>query len=742
MRHFSATSQTPTMDADDLALNIVVQPVEPKVKEPPKKKKMNKYEKRRQKFKKAAEKKSETNVEKKTPARQEPKEDTGDQQMSNTSEKEHKEPIEHKPEPQSPETSPEQTTVANTETLPEDKEARAAYLREFHARPAELDRRSGARKKVTESKPSDHLFGTTQWQDFGLDERLLQRLPERPTSIQVAAIPAILNKAANCTLIQAETGSGKTLAFGLPLLHAILPQTKTDRSTIGTRSLVIAPTRELAVQTASTLSEQAPHSLVVSSVLGQENRSSEKARLRKGVACLVATPGRLLDHVQRTQALRGHLSKAGPTKYLVLDEADRLLDMGLGPVVSSVVQELKSLYTDWRCIAVSATATPAVKEWLKSTWDGELQLIQASREKRPEADDALNLYNSTPQQLVHQYMQVTAKWRLAALVACCHRTLQDTQRTVVFMDTCATVDYHCTLLTQMFNIVSNDEDDKGIFGKQCTFFRLHGNVPHAHRHDVLKRFAACKTAAILFCTDVAARGLNLPATDWTIQYDPPSEVADYVHRAGRVARAGKAGHALVFLLPSEKDFLHVLKQRGVPKLQALSLTSILNDVAEKCPSFTEAGMSRSGSRAGEAFSLELQNKLEEMVHETPPEEDTKGKNKRKRKSGVSPLLEMAQVAFLSHIRAYPTREKVIRSIFSAKALHLGHVARSFALKEPPTRLAKKSTRREEENDEDRYKRQKRMAFDHEKQTKTDTRKARDVLLDNASKLENMGMNSF
>jgi ATP-dependent RNA helicase DDX31/DBP7 len=214
---------------------------------------------------------------------------------------------------------------------------------------------------------------------------------------------------------------------------------------------------------------------------------------------------------------------------------------------------------------------------------------------------------------------------------------------------------------------------------------------------------------VLFATDVASRGLNLPDVDWIVQYDPPGEVAEYVHRAGRVARAGKAGHSLLFLLPSETPFLDVLKKRGVKRLSALSLSSTLKSAADVCTQVTTEGMRHAGGgsfsgfkptasagRIGEAFASEVQRRLEACVAADDAKVRATEKAARKQRRAPSAtveaspsdgLMELARNAFVSHLRSYPTKEKLVRHIFSAKALHLGHVARSFALKEPPKRLA-------------------------------------------------------
>lgn len=216
---------------------------------------------------------------------------------------------------------------------------------------------------------------------------------------------------------------------------------------------------------------------------------------------------------------------------------------------------------------------------------------------------------------------------------------------------------------------------------------------------------------ILFATDVAARGLNLPGVDWIVQYDPPCETADYIHRAGRTARAGKAGNALLFLLPSERQYMEILDIKGLKGVNtALSLTSTLKEAAELCPHLTKEGERKSGggSRIGEAFALAAQIKLEEcVVQDTITRKqsmkklknDKKAKGKRREGKQVMASIKeqeenslekglqaLARNAFTSFLRAYPTKEKSVRHIFSTRALHLGHIARSFALKDPPKAL--------------------------------------------------------
>eukprot|EP00978_Attheya_sp_CCMP212_P037151 scaffold173424_cov38-Attheya_sp.AAC.1 len=321
-------------------------------------------------------------------------------------------------------------------------------------------------------------------------------------------------------------------------------------------------------------------------------------------------------------------------------------------------------------------------------------------------------------------MVVTAKLRLTALVAFLAARVKKHERTVVFMSTCDGVEYHHKLFSQAEPILgssSRDTEQKGLFGSSCPVHRLHGNVPHAERHAILKKFGEgvnkrnsddddtstnLKRAAILIATDVAARGLNLSGVDWIVQYDPPCETSDYIHRA---ARAGKAGHALLFLLPSERQYMDVLELRGLKGMRALSLSSTLQTAAGLRP------------EAQQQQDKTLQKKARKSL-----------------KHATGPLMEAARKAYSAYIRAYPVKEKPIRHIFCARALHLGHIACSFVLKEQPKQFIKSSRHDEaaETNDEDILKstgkkRSSRLAFN----SSSSDRRSSKQKVDHESELE-------
>ena len=418
--------------------------------------------------------------------------------------------------------------------------------------------------------------------------------------IQSKAIRAIMSPSSSASNIgiQSETGSGKTLAFLLPILQMIAygnsrgggengidafssPSKRPTRSELGCRCIILCPTRELASQTLDVVEKICRANfagwIVPGGLLGGDSRNSEKSRLRKGLGVIVATPGRLLDHLGKTQSLAMSL-KGGKLQWLVLDECDRLLDMGLGDQIRQVVQLIRSndggisTTPSWRSVMVSATVTPSVKalakermlcgeqdwSWIKGASDKKGKIEKPDDRQDGTGTDATNdestngtYAESTPRQLTQFHLTVTAKLRLSTLVAFLVQRINKGERTVVFMGTCASVDYHYALFQAVEQTLWNSDNNEdirdgtndaktGLFGSKAQLFKLHGNVPHAKRHQTMKQFNVATeiasnkkskgSPAVLLTTDVAARGLNLEDIDWTVQYDPPCEINDYVHR--------------------------------------------------------------------------------------------------------------------------------------------------------------------------------------------------------------------
>jgi len=638
----------------------------------------------------------------------------------------------------------------NKNNIAVEQEERAKYMAQYHARPLEMDRRANAMLHIRPSHSSTRIFEKdTTFEQLGVNPRFVPALTRmsfhQPTSIQRDAIPKLLvsstnNNSSSSFCIQCETGSGKTIAYILPILQSIVnsleeeKKRSSSRTDMGTRAIIICPTRELATQTFRFTSNLLQHSYpyIVSGCLsGGEKRKSEKAKLRKGITILFATPGRLLDHFTKTECFTSSVKK-GPLSWFVLDEVDRLLDMGLKGQIQEIVQRLcgiyKSLSPNWKSILVSATFPPAVLTLAKSILGDEKE-GQTMQWSTPIGQDSNTTTTHTgqilmkkdqdyshaaPHQLSQLYMVVSSKLRLAALTSFLVARVKKGHSVIVFLSTCDSVDFHYALFTKMKPIVSTTsaagKTNNGIFG--TPLLKLHGNINPSERQQVLQKLCSTTTSSyILFATDVAARGLNLGnQLDWIVQYDAPCEVTDYVHRVGRSARAGNAGHAILFLLPTEQEYVTVLKSHGLGEnITALSLSATLQTAAKLCPTVLLDDINNSGdvdvdgstgqhtnvkdskrNRSGEAFAAGILRRFEECVLQDSKSAQKDSTSKRADNSDPKEdnLLSLARQAFRSYIRAYPTKEKSVRHIFSSRALHLGHVARSFALKESPIAVNK------------------------------------------------------
>lgn len=522
------------------------------------------------------------------------------------------------------------SNIPSHKTSLEDTQERANYLARYHAHPKELDRRSQTVRKVPDAKASNHLFsGKADWKSLDVSDFYIQRLKRQnliaPTTIQAKTLllPNLKN-----VLIHSETGSGKTLSYLLPILRS-LPR-HLSRSELSLSCLIVVPTRELAYQIYDTVNALAAGTNLIPGItVGAEKRSSEKAKLRKGLPILIGTPGRIMDHVESTKNF--DLQKI---QTIVLDEVDRLLlDR------PEVIRHLLSGATNRQSlILVSATCDATVE---KFTTDMKVEW-QHVRET-----------SIVPQQLQMLQLTVHAKYRFPALMALLGT--HEAGDTVVFCSTCASVDfYHALFEKNDLSLLSNFESMK-----------LHGSMDLADRAQSLVKFRSINSATrkVLWTTDVAARGLNLSSSSIRIlQYDPPTELSDYLHRAGRTARAGNSGTCLIFTLPTESEPFAKLLRDTTDNANIL-LPISLNEILEVASDFFK---DISKIRKADAVCLEISKHFELILYQSKD------------------LLELAKIAFLAHIRAYAVKEKALKSVFVARGLHLGHVARSFMLKEPPT----------------------------------------------------------
>jgi len=351
---------------------------------------------------------------------------------------------------------------------------------------------------------------------FGLDPRLLEALKDlnftQPTPIQKMAIGPLME--GRDALAAAATGSGKTAAFLLPILHKLL-----DRPRGTTRALVLAPTRELAAQIAEHLKELAVHTkLKGAAVYGGVGMQPQVHAFQKGVDVLIATPGRLLDHFQYPYA------KLDGLEFLVLDEADRMLDMGFLPDVRRVLKHI-----------------PSVKQTLLFSATLPDPIVQLSREMLKDPV-ALNVERkSAPAAgITHAVYPVPHELKSHLFLALLKRP--EFESILVF-----------TRTKHRANRLADFLQKRGV---SCA--RIHGGRSQAQRTEALAGFKAGKFR-ILVATDIAARGIDVEALGLVVNFDVPNVPDDYIHRVGRTARAELTGDAITLVSPQEEPDLAAIE---------------------------------------------------------------------------------------------------------------------------------------------------------------------------------------
>ncbi|KAG0244356.1 P-loop containing nucleoside triphosphate hydrolase protein [Mortierella sp. GBAus27b] len=345
------------------------------------------------------------------------------------------------------------------------------------------------------------------------------------TEVQARTIPPLL--AGRDVLGAAKTGSGKTIAFLVPAVELLYRLKFKPRN--GTGVVIISPTRELALQIFGVAKDLLKyHNQTFGIVIGGANRKAEADKLAKGVNLLVATPGRLLDHLQNT---KGFVFKN--LKALVIDEADRILECGFEDEMKQIIKILPK--EGRQSMLFSATQTTKVTDLARISLKAGPLYINVDEKKETATADGLE----------QGYVLCESDKRFLLLFTFLKRNLK--KKVIVFFSSCNSVKYHAELLNYI----------------DIPVLDLHGRQKQQKRTSTFFEFINAPTG-ILLCTDVAARGLDIPAVDWIIQFDPPDDPRDYIHRVGRTARAGSKGKSLLFLLPSEVGFLRYLKHAKVP----------------------------------------------------------------------------------------------------------------------------------------------------------------------------------
>lgn len=418
----------------------------------------------------------------------------------------------------------EQQVEQNVSEDEEEKEVKKDAKEEEKKEDSEEEEQKAHDKEQPEG-PESELFTS-----LNLSTPTLKALEDmkflKMTKVQARTIPPLL--AGKDVLGAAKTGSGKTLAFLIPAVELLYSLKFKPRN--GTGVIVVLPTRELALQIFGVARElMKHHSQTLGIVTGGKNRRAEAEKLTKGVNLLIATPGRLLDHLQNT---KGFVFKN--VKALVIDEADRILEVGFEEEMKQIIKVLPN--ENRQSMLFSATQTTKVNDLARiSLRPGPLYINVDLGEEA-----------STANGLEQGYVVCDSDKRFLLLFLFLKRNVK--KKVIVFLSSCNSVKYYGELLTYL----------------QLPVLDLHGKQKQQKRTNTFTSFCNA-SKGILVCTDVAARGLDIPNVDWIVQFDPPDDPRDYIHRVGRTARGSNgSGRSLMFLTPSELGFLRYLKQAKVP----------------------------------------------------------------------------------------------------------------------------------------------------------------------------------
>lgn len=462
-----------------------------------------------------------------------------------------------------------------------------------------------APKPVPQEQPEAAAdFAPAPFTELGLSDKTLSAITamgfSTMTEVQAKTIPPLL--AGKDVLGAAKTGSGKTLAFLIPAIETLYQLKFKPRN--GTGVIIITPTRELALQIFGVARElMGNHLQTFGIVMGGANRRQEAEKLAKGVNLLVATPGRLLDHLQNTP---GFVFKN--LRALVIDEADRILEIGFEEEMRQIIKILPN--EDRQLMLFSATQTTKVEDLARiSLRAGPLYINVHSHRDTLTADG-----------LEQGYVTCESDKRFLLLFLFLRRNIKKNKKIIVFMSLCNSVKYFSELLNYI----------------ELPVLLLHGKQKQVKRTNTFHEFCNA-TLGVMVCTDVAARGLDIPAVDWIVQFDPPDDPRDYIHRVGRTARGSNGrGKSLMFLTPSELGFLRYLKAAKVP----------LNEY--EFPS-------------NKIFNIQLQ--LEKLVKENYH------------------LHQSAADGYRSYLQAYALHH--LKTVYSVDKLDLAKVARAYGFRIPP-----------------------------------------------------------
>ncbi|XP_050411430.2 ATP-dependent RNA helicase DDX55 [Patella vulgata] len=408
-----------------------------------------------------------------------------------------------------------------------------------------------------------------------LDKNISKAIQElgfqKMTPVQAATIPRFIQN--KDVAVEAITGSGKTLAFVIPLIQMLLRrESPLKKHEIG--GIILTPTRELAIQIDEVLRHFLKHVNQFQSVLfigGSDVNADIENFKTNGCNIIIATPGRMEDMFQRKQDGYNLAVSVKALEVLVLDEADRLLEMGFETSINTILGYLPK---QRRTGLFSATQTDEVENLIRAGLRNPLR-ITVKEKKSTESQ----LIPKTPALLENFFMIVDADEKLNQLIHFLRKHKKE--KIMVFFSSCAAVDYFKKIIELLV--------------KNSNVLHIHGKLKHK-RVKVIEKLRN-SDSGILVCTDLMARGIDIPDINWVIQFDAPSSARSFVHRCGRTARIGNRGNALVMLLPAEETYITFLKiNQRTPMLEmeksldAANILPKLKKFAKRDRSLYENGM--------------------------------------------------------------------------------------------------------------------------------------------------------
>ncbi|MFZ0717392.1 DEAD/DEAH box helicase [Mycobacterium sp.] len=402
---------------------------------------------------------------------------------------------------------------------------------------------------------------TVTFADLQIHPSVLQALAdvgyESPSAIQAATIPALM--AGSDVVGLAQTGTGKTAAFAVPILSKI------DTSSKKTQALVLAPTRELALQVAEAFSRYGAHlpQINVLPIYGGASYMTQLAGLKRGAQVVVGTPGRVIDHLDRGTLDLSHVD------YLVLDEADEMLTMGFAEEVERILADTP----EYKQVALfSATMPPAIRKL-------SAKYLHDPTEVKVDAKTA------TADNISQRYIQVEGRRKMDALTRVLE--VEPFEAMIVFVRTKQ----------------ATEEVAEKLRARGFSAAAINGDIPQAVRERTIAALkkGGDKGIDILVATDVAARGLDVERISHVLNYDIPHDNESYVHRIGRTGRAGRSGSALLFVSPRERHLLKSIEKATRQKLIEAQLPSVDDVNAQRVAKFADSITDSLGSPGLDLF---------------------------------------------------------------------------------------------------------------------------------------------